>query len=93
MTNKIKDINLFNESALDERVRQLENIVNHIPIDTRSIAKDGLQSTNFRSGEKGYTILPNGNAEFQNINIGHKIITISPGQSISDAITLLDADG
>src|SRR3990167_4926296 len=63
---EFNDINLFEDSTLDERVRQLESIIRHTPVDSQSIAKDGIQSTNFQSGVKGYQILPNGDVEFNN---------------------------
>src|SRR3990167_6647671 len=72
---EFNDINLFEDSTLDERVRQLESIIRHTPVDSQSIAKDGIQSTNYQSGVKGYSILSNGDAEFNNLTANNATIT------------------
>lgn len=52
-----------------------------------------LQSGNFVTGATGWRINSDGSAEFQNINIGHQIISVNPGDSIQDAIDLVNTAG
>lgn len=52
-----------------------------------------MQSSNFVSGQVGWQIKYDGSAEFQNVNIGNKIITINSTQSISEAIASINAVG
>ena len=51
-----------------------------------------MQSMDFISGRQGWKLDPR-KAEFQNISIGQRIITIDPNVSISSAIAELDAEG
>ncbi|EKD99859.1 MAG: hypothetical protein ACD_22C00158G0001, partial [uncultured bacterium] len=52
-----------------------------------------LQSGNFKSGVTGWQIKSNGNAEFQNVNIGTKIITIDNTQDIQTNLDLITTSG
>lgn len=52
-----------------------------------------LQSYKFRSGAIGWNINPDGTAEFQNVNIGTKVITIDTSQDIQDAIDTINTAG
>lgn len=57
------------------------------------IAGGYMQTSNFESGVLGWKINSDGSAEFQNINIGHTILSVSPGENIQTALDLIDAAG
>lgn len=57
------------------------------------VQKGYLQSGNFVSGEIGWQIKSNGDAEFQNVNIGVKNISINSTQSVQTAINTLNTAG
>lgn len=52
-----------------------------------------LQSSNFVSGDIGWQIKYDGTAEFQNVNIGQKIITIDTSADFQDTIDILEEEG
>lgn len=58
-----------------------------------TIGEDYLQSSNYVSGVSGWRLDSSGTAEFQNINIGRRIISVDTTQSISDTIDELEALG
>ena len=59
-----------------------------------TIGTDGsIESEDFVSNSTGFKLNADGTVEFQDLNIGHRRIAVSPGQSIQDAIDLVDAAG
>lgn len=59
-----------------------------------SVMKGGVfQSPNFRSGASGWQIRADGVAEFQDVNIGHRIISVDTNGNIQTAINLINATG
>src|SRR6185503_8516278 len=57
------------------------------------VQKGYLQSGNFVSGKTGWKIDAEGNAEFQNVNIGVKNVTINSTQSIQGALDTIHTAG
>lgn len=78
---------------------QLPKSPSEIPLEEtngaiKSLIRGEYRSANYRRGQKGWRIDSEGNAEFQNVNVGRTIISISPGQSIQGAIDeLSDGNG
>jgi hypothetical protein len=58
-----------------------------------SMVAGHMQSSNFVSGVVGWQIKYDGTAEFQNVNIGQKILTIDDTQDIGDALDILSDNG
>ena len=91
----VKDI--YEQSELDilkERMTGLESSL--ASISTQSIMKTGssfVSSPAYKTGGAGWKIDNNGDAEFNNITIRSKMITISPDRNIQDALDELRDSG
>jgi hypothetical protein len=58
-----------------------------------TMADGYMKSANFYSGRKGWKIDKNGYAEFQNVNIGSRQLTIDPSQDIQVALDKVHSEG
>lgn len=58
-----------------------------------SLLKGDFQSPNFATGEKGWKVNSDGQAEFTDLQVSGFVKTVSVGQKIQDAIDYLNAHG
>jgi hypothetical protein len=72
-----------------------------LPVNPVTVPRDGIaeigdgliQSQGFKAGMTGWKMDGLGRAWFKDVNIGGRIVTLSAGQSLVDAITTLNAGG
>jgi len=69
-------------------------ISNIVPTGGGSVMRGGtMSSPNFRSGSSGWQIRADGVAEFQDVNIGHRIIAVDTKGNIQTTINIVSANG
>ena len=82
------------EEIIVAPVTALSDLVGDQSLNTPAVIQQNhIRSANFISGQVGWSIEADGTAEFQNVNIGHQRISVSPGDNIQDAIDAVDAAG